>query len=425
MAAPFQFLVQFVEHQIAQQRGERAALRRTLLGRTDQPVFQHPGAKKRPDEGEHALVGHPLGHAGHQAVLVDSVEEFLEVDVNHHVVAVGDVRLCLGYGLMCRTSRTESIAVLGERRVPLNLEHLQQRLLYQAVDDTWYAEPSDAAGRFRDVDPFDRLRCVGPREQLFPDGWPVLPQVGRGVVRWSVRRRRDYPCFHGRVSTLFQGCFGRTHSSMSWSSAAGRSVVRFAVSGSVPWRSAAEGSPRRFGAKAKRNCVCWVFWPRSTHESRVLLATPNRSGLRQVTTAVRSLAVSALSGQCLDRAGRRVPSTAPSADFCAPVRSSRDSLSPTRDGTQISRGKSDRLHRSPAGSTAVALDGCGLRDKWPARPTTDASYPISVRQVAALLHASSRPRLAAAPLRFASHFASIRLCRGLAPPSCQTCPAHH
>ena len=78
----------------------RAALRRTLLGRTDQPVFYHPGAKARPDEPEHALVGHPLGHAGHQAVLVDSVEEFLEVDVNHHVVAVGDVRLRLGYGLM-------------------------------------------------------------------------------------------------------------------------------------------------------------------------------------------------------------------------------------------------------------------------------------------------------------------------------------
>ena len=52
----------------------------------------------------------------------------------------------------------------------------------------------------------------------------------------------------------------RSHtSSMSWSSAAGRSVVRFAVSGSVPWRSAAEGSPRRSGAKARRNCVCWVF----------------------------------------------------------------------------------------------------------------------------------------------------------------------
>ena len=182
MAAPFQFLVQFVEHQIAQQWGERAALRSALLGRTDQPIFHHPGAKECPDELEHALVGHPFGHASHQAVLIDSVEKFLEVDVNHHVVAVGDVLLCLGHGLMSGASRTESVAVLGKRRVPLLLEYLQQRLLDQAIDDAWHAEPSDAAGRFRDVDPFDRLRCVGSREQLCPDGRPVLPQVGRGVV---------------------------------------------------------------------------------------------------------------------------------------------------------------------------------------------------------------------------------------------------
>ena len=50
---------------------------------------------------EHALVGHPVGHAGHQAVLIDTVEKLLEVDVNHDVVAVSDVCLRLGYGLMC------------------------------------------------------------------------------------------------------------------------------------------------------------------------------------------------------------------------------------------------------------------------------------------------------------------------------------
>ena len=49
-----------------------------------------------------------------------------------------------------------------------------------------------------------------------------------------------------------------------------------------------------------------------------------------------------------------------------------------------------------------ALDGYGLRGTLPARPTRAASYPVSVRRVAALLHASFRPRLAATPLRFAN-----------------------
>jgi hypothetical protein len=52
----------------------------------------------------------------------------------------------------------------------------------------------------------------------------------------------------------------------------------------------------------------------------------------------------------------------PSADSCA--RSGRLSASsvPNRNVTQASLGKFDRLPRTPAGSTALALDGCGLRD---------------------------------------------------------------
>jgi hypothetical protein len=69
---------------------------------------------------------------------------------------------------------------------------------------------------------------------------------------------------------------------------------------------------------------------------------------------------------------------------------------------QISRGKPGVLRRAPAGSTALVLDGYGLRDLTPARPTSPASYPVAVRQVATLLHASFRRFLAVPPLRFAS-----------------------
>ena len=69
---------------------------------------------------------------------------------------------------------------------------------------------------------------------------------------------------------------------------------------------------------------------------------------------------------------------------------------------QASPGKLDRLHRTPAESTALAFDGTGLCDSLPARPTKDASYSVSVRQVAALLHTSFRRHLAMTPLCFAS-----------------------
>jgi len=73
-----------------------------------------------------------------------------------------------------------------------------------------------------------------------------------------------------------------------------------------------------------------------------------------------------------------------------------------RGTSQTSRGKFDRLHRTPAEFTAIALDGYGLRDHLLTRPAIPASYPVPVRRVAALLHASFRPRLTTTPLRFAS-----------------------
>src|SRR5215469_2950303 len=77
-------------------------------------------------------------------------------------------------------------------------------------------------------------------------------------------------------------------------------------------------------------------------------------------------------------------------------------VSVPKDTAQISRSKPDSLHRTPAGFTVLALDGYGLRECLPARPTSTASYPVSVRRVATLLHASFRQSLAVLPLRFAS-----------------------
>ena len=71
-----QLPVEFVEHEVAQEGRERAALRRPLVHRADQAVFHHSGLEKRPDELEHTFVGHPRGDARHQAVMIDPVEKF-------------------------------------------------------------------------------------------------------------------------------------------------------------------------------------------------------------------------------------------------------------------------------------------------------------------------------------------------------------
>src|ERR1700737_948457 len=98
-----------------------------------------------------------------------------------------------------------------------------------------------------------------------------------------------------------------------------------------------------------------------------------------------------------------VPPTTPSADFCAAVRPPCDDISPVAE-TQ---------HRSPeVRSTAFAARPPNLPPRTlmvmdfaissslvrPGRPL----YPLLVYRAAALLHASFKPRLATAPLRFAN-----------------------
>jgi hypothetical protein len=120
-------------------------LRRAFIHRTDQAVLHYPGVEIRPDEFEHALVGHPCRDPRHQTIVIDSVEKTFEVEVDNDAVAFGNIALRLGYRLVGGASRTEAVAVLGERWIPTLLQDLQQRLLDQSVDNTRYAEFPDPA----------------------------------------------------------------------------------------------------------------------------------------------------------------------------------------------------------------------------------------------------------------------------------------
>src|SRR5215468_599256 len=254
----------------------RAALRRPFIHRTDQTVLHYPGVEKRPDELEYALVGNPFRDARHQNVVIDSVEKFFEIQVDHDVEALGDIPLRLGHGLMGGTSWAEAVAVLGERRVPTLLQNLQHGLLDQSVDDTGDAEFPDPAVRFGYLDPFDRLWLVGPRQQLGSYVWPMLTQEALGVVdghpinaRSSLVVSNALPCAYEvlsfahllhqlhRCSRAFGFCYRHD---------------RF-----DPEVTADRGFTPLFRRSGQRSLD---FLPQSVHELPVLLAAPNRSGLR-------------------------------------------------------------------------------------------------------------------------------------------------
>ena len=83
---------------------------------------------------------------------------------------------------MCRPPRPKPAAVVRERRVEDGLQHLQHRLLDEAVESGGHAQFAHATIRLGNLDTPDRRRCVGAVQQLLPMLWPVRPQIVRELL---------------------------------------------------------------------------------------------------------------------------------------------------------------------------------------------------------------------------------------------------
>ena len=320
----------------------RPALWRPLGGRADQPILQHARGQEAADQPEQAFVGHPFGHQTHQDVVIDPIEELLQIEIDHDVEARADVVLRTLHRPMSRASGPEPVARVRETGVPIPLQHLHRRLLDEAVEHRRHAERTNAARCFRYLHPPHRLRCVAAVEKPGPDLGPVVLQVIAQVIDChAVEAGRPFvaPDTSQRLPQI-TGIDDRLHRrSQPGCRAFGFGVRR---AGFGPLVSGAPGfTPRlRLQGQFKLDIP-----PLGPHERTVLL-----------TLSV----VQAFVGK---------PTTMPSADFCAAITGLANPLSPgLPDTAQTSRGKIDRLHRTPAGFTTPALDGYGLRDHLLARP---------------------------------------------------------
>jgi len=156
---------------------ERTALRGSFVGRSDQPIRQHAAGQEPADEPQNALVGDPFGHQPHQDVVIDPVEKLFEVDVHHHAQPRRNEPLRRRHRLMRRAPGPEPVARRAERPVPMRLQHLQHRLLDEAIENRGHAERANAARRLGYLDAPDRLRIVGAIEQLGADRRPMRFQM--------------------------------------------------------------------------------------------------------------------------------------------------------------------------------------------------------------------------------------------------------
>src|SRR5271163_4695775 len=109
-APPRQFAVQFVEHDVGKQWRERTPLRRSFLDYDLRPVrHDHRRLQHQADQGEYPRVRHAFREPGQQALMVNSVEEFGQVQINNRSIAVLEISRCFGDGGMSAALGAEPV----------------------------------------------------------------------------------------------------------------------------------------------------------------------------------------------------------------------------------------------------------------------------------------------------------------------------
>src|SRR5439155_26501167 len=89
----------------------------------------------------------PLGQPRHQPIMVDPVEEFLQIQIDHPLVSLLQVSNSLGDRRVTAAAGPEAMATRVERRLVVRTEHLVHCLLHEPVNHVRYAKASLAATR--------------------------------------------------------------------------------------------------------------------------------------------------------------------------------------------------------------------------------------------------------------------------------------
>ena len=111
MATPGELLVEFIQHDVGEQRRQRRALRNALLAVDQNAVRQHHLGPQHPsDQPEQPPITNSLSELGVQPLVADQIEEFLQIKIYAPPVAVLQMPFGLGDRRVATTARAKPVA---------------------------------------------------------------------------------------------------------------------------------------------------------------------------------------------------------------------------------------------------------------------------------------------------------------------------
>src|SRR5690606_26976626 len=112
MSTLFEFLIQFVEHDIAQNRIERTHLRHAHLRLFKPMVRNYTGIEVFMNERNNPSILYRSRNDFNQLIMIDSIKELFKVHLNGICMAIDDVSLTSPQSLVCASPWSESEAII-------------------------------------------------------------------------------------------------------------------------------------------------------------------------------------------------------------------------------------------------------------------------------------------------------------------------
>src|SRR5262245_47071779 len=106
-------------------------------------------------------IRNPLSQSVQQSLMVHTVEELRQFDVDRDAETFGQVLLRFVDGGLRTSARTETMTARMKRRLENGLQHLENRLLHPAIDDVRDTQPPLPTPGFGYPNPADVSGSVG------------------------------------------------------------------------------------------------------------------------------------------------------------------------------------------------------------------------------------------------------------------------
>ena len=179
---------------------ERAALRCAFRAHTRYPAFHQSRLQIAPDQLQHPFILNLARHPRHQHVVVHTVKELFQIEIDDPPLAGLNIPPRRFDGLVCIASGTEAITRRGKLRIEQRLQNLIECLLNQAVQHRRNAQHANPALRLGYLHFAHRLRLIHARQQVlsYPYPVPLKPWFELGN-RESIDSRRSFVLHHAII----------------------------------------------------------------------------------------------------------------------------------------------------------------------------------------------------------------------------------